>query len=93
MDLASILKAHWPRFAITSIEEANGRFRLAYDPAIAQAFASLDTGKDIELWPLWEAVKKIPTLLIRGEYSDLLPENVATQMQQTQKNIQKRKMP
>jgi pimeloyl-ACP methyl ester carboxylesterase len=52
-----------------------GRFQLRYDPGIAAPFAadaaSQGEGKDIELWPLYDAIR-CPTLVIRGERSDLL---------------------
>jgi len=79
----SVPNVEWPRFAENSIEQTADGFRLAYDPAIAQAFALPEPIADIELWPLWEAVKKIPTLLVRGEHSDLLSEETAVQMQAT----------
>ena len=82
----AIPDADWPRFAENSIEQVPEGFRLAYDPAIAQAFALMPP-KDIELWPLWKAVKKIPTLLIRGATSDLLLEGTAVQMQATHPNL------
>jgi pimeloyl-ACP methyl ester carboxylesterase len=37
--------------------------------------------KDIDLWALWEAVTAIPTLLIRGEYSDIITAATAQAMQ------------
>ena len=82
----AIPDADWPRFAENSIEQIAEGFRLAYDPAIAQAFA-LMPAKDIALWPLWKAVKRIPTLLIRGAASDLLLEGTAVQMQATHPNL------
>lgn len=78
--------ADWPRFAHNSISHSPEGFRLAYDPAIGQAFALMPP-KDIELWPLWKAVKRIPTLLIRGEKSDLLLEGTAIQMQASHPNL------
>ncbi|MDX2074554.1 MAG: alpha/beta hydrolase [Alphaproteobacteria bacterium] len=79
----SIPDADWPRFAHNSITETAGGFKLAYDPAIAQGFAAIEPMADIQLWALWKAMKRIPTLLIRGERSDLLLEGTAVQMQAT----------
>lgn len=79
----AIPEVNWKRFAENSIEQAEGGYRLAYDPAIALSFKSFEPGKDIEFWPLWEAMKPIPTLLIRGEHSDLLLEETAKTMQAT----------
>ncbi len=61
-----------------------GRFQLRYDPNIAAAFkaaaASQGEGKDIELWPLFDAIQ-CPTLVIRGEHSDLLSRAAVAEMQ------------
>lgn len=74
--------ADWPRFAQHSIMQTDRGFRLAYDPAIISALANIDI-KDVDLWPLWEALKPIPLLLVRGEQSDLLTEETAQKMQAT----------
>ncbi len=55
-----------------------GGFRLAYDPAIAEAFSGAEM-TDIDLRPVWSAVR-CPVLLVRGEHSDLLPAAVAQEM-------------
>ncbi len=55
--------------------DADGRWRLGHDPGIAAAFAKVQG--DVELWPVWHAVR-CPVLLMRGVNSDvLLPEAVA----------------
>ncbi len=80
----------WQNFAKNSIESSAGGFRLAYDPAIAYGLtvpASESAPLDLQLWPLWEAVKLIPTLLIRGEQSDLLSEETAQLMQATHNQL------
>ena len=64
--------AQWRRLAETSVVRDGGGFRLHYDPAIAAPLKAQQTGSaDIDLWPLYEAVK-CPTLVVRGEFSDLL---------------------
>ena len=52
---------------------------LAHDPAIAENFKSLD--KDVDFWPVYEAIK-CPTLLLQGEDSDVLSFDVAEAMTQ-----------
>lgn len=56
----------------------NGRFQLRYDPGIAVPYAeAARDGQDIDLWPVYDAIR-CPTLVIRGAESDLLsPETVA----------------
>lgn len=50
-----------------------------YDPAIAQAFGK-DDAADLDLWPLFETLKSVPGLLIRGALSDLLSAETAEEM-------------
>ena len=57
--------------------DAAGRLRLAYDPAIARAFAGEPA--DIDLWSLWDRVT-CPVLVLRGGQSDLLLAETATAM-------------
>ena len=58
------------------------RERPGFDPAIAQRFADdLANGQEarLDLWPFWRALV-CPTLLVRGEESDVLPEPLAAAM-------------
>lgn len=56
-----------------------GRLRMHYDPALAAPFATGVTGKDMELWNLYDGIH-CPTLLTRGAQSDLLTAETAAQM-------------
>ena len=60
---------------------ADGTWRMHYDPRIAEPFRQLITDKDVETWPVYDAVR-CPTLLIRGAQSDLLSRDTAEQMTQ-----------
>lgn len=80
-------EADWQHLFAHSIEgTGNGHVRLAYDPEIAKGF-SPDI-QDVNLWNFWEAVKTIPTLLIRGKESDLLTHETALEMQKSHSNFQ-----
>jgi pimeloyl-ACP methyl ester carboxylesterase len=73
--------AQWHHLAATTARQLpDGRYALAYDPGIGEAFRAV-TGQDIELWPLWDAIK-VPTLLLRGADSDLLRRDTALAMTQ-----------
>ncbi|MDP2547233.1 alpha/beta fold hydrolase [Oceanobacter sp. 4_MG-2023] len=70
--------AQWQHLARYSVELSNGRYRLRYDPAIAQAFVGV-TPEDVDLSAIWQLVQ-IETLLIRGGDSDLLLRETAQTM-------------
>jgi pimeloyl-ACP methyl ester carboxylesterase len=59
--------------------QADGSYRMHYDPAIAVPFSAAATDKDIELWPYYDAIK-CPTLVIRGAMSDLLKRETLEEM-------------
>jgi pimeloyl-ACP methyl ester carboxylesterase len=50
-----------------------------YDPAIAVPFNAELSPKDVELWSFYDAIR-CPTLVLRGEQSDLLRRDTAEQM-------------
>jgi pimeloyl-ACP methyl ester carboxylesterase len=71
--------AQWRHIAAYGARPAEqGGLRLHYDPAIALPFRQQEL-QDVNLWPVWEQVA-CPTLIIRGESSDLLPAETAAEM-------------
>ena len=60
-------------------KNADGSWRLHYDPKIAEVFRDDIPDKDIEMWPLWDSVG-CPTLVLRGAQSDLLARETAQAM-------------
>jgi pimeloyl-ACP methyl ester carboxylesterase len=72
--------AQW-RFLTESWLRRNddGSWRAHYDPRMAQAFRATLPEKDLELWPLYDAMR-CPTLVLRGEHSDLLSRQTTAQM-------------
>ena len=62
-------------------KNADGSYRFHYDPKIAERFRNDMPEGDLELWPVWDAVR-CPTLVIRGAQSDLLSKATAQQMTQ-----------
>lgn len=75
-------EAHWRHLLAHSIRDTeDGAAHFIYDPAIATGIPMESFVQDINLWGLWEPVKAIPTLLIRGETSDILTRETALAMQ------------
>ncbi|MEE2526789.1 alpha/beta hydrolase [Hyphobacterium sp. HN65] len=58
----------------------DGRVALAYDPAIAKSVAE-GGDADVDLWPLFDGLKDIPTLIVRGAITDLLMMSTVEKMQ------------
>ncbi len=63
-------------------KNGNGGWRAHYDPRIGDTYRANMPEKDLEMWPLWNAIR-CPTLLLRGALSDLLTRETAAQMAQT----------
>lgn len=75
----ALTDAQWRHMAAYGSRPAEqGGLRLHYDPAIALPFKQQEA-QDVNLWPVWEQVA-CPALIIRGQSSDLLPAEVATEM-------------
>ncbi len=70
--------AFWRRMTDTSARRTDdGRITVHYDARIVSQFTVHRA--DLDRWPEWDAVS-IPTLLLRGESSDVLPRSVADEM-------------
>ena len=74
--------AQWRTLTETWLRKnPDGSFSAHYDPRIGESFRARMPEKDAEFWPMYEAVR-CPTLVLRGERSDLLSRDTATQMAQ-----------
>lgn len=77
--------AQWQHLTTHVVRRAeDGKFEFLYDPKIAVSYVQAliaSGGQDIDLWPLYEMVA-CPTLLLRGEQSDLLTRETAEAMTQ-----------
>jgi pimeloyl-ACP methyl ester carboxylesterase len=73
-------EANWRHlFASSLVEVDDGSVSLAYDPAIGRSLTAQPEVHAIDLWPVWEAVQ-CPTLILRGEESDILTREIAETM-------------
>jgi pimeloyl-ACP methyl ester carboxylesterase len=77
--------AQWQHLTTHVIRRAeDGKFEFLYDPTIAVTYVQAliaSGGQDIDFWPLYDMIT-CPTLLLRGEMSDLLTRETAMAMTQ-----------
>jgi pimeloyl-ACP methyl ester carboxylesterase len=80
----------WDRFARRLFREVDGVPRLDYDPGIAlQLRRDLYKAPDAEAWDLFRILATgRPTLLIRGDLSDLLSPEIAARMREVAPEMQ-----
>jgi len=72
--------AQWRTLAESWVRKNDdGTWRPHYDLRIAEAFNATMPDKDLELWHVYDAVR-CPTLLIRGERSDVVSRATAAEM-------------
>jgi pimeloyl-ACP methyl ester carboxylesterase len=63
----------WTAYARATWKEAGGRLVLDYDPALMRTLEGVDLEAPIPpLWGLFEGLKRVPVLALRGANSDLL---------------------
>ncbi|MTJ82410.1 MAG: alpha/beta hydrolase [Telmatospirillum sp.] len=59
--------------------DGEGHLRLHYDPGILSAYYESEPVGDISFWRIWDSIT-CPTLILRGEQSDVLLAETARQM-------------
>ena len=71
----------WELHALATFQKEDGSFGLKYSPALVKALESLDLDAPLPtLWPLYDALKKLPLLVIRGANSDILSPDTFAEM-------------
>ena len=71
--------AQWRKLTIDSArEKPGGGYGFNYDPRLGDPYKAGPVG-DVDLWAFWDSVR-CPTLLLRGEQSDIVPRDVAEAM-------------
>jgi pimeloyl-ACP methyl ester carboxylesterase len=77
--VGALTDAQWRHLTIHSARQSDdGDYIFAYDPGIAEPFQT--NLEDVNLWPVWNAVR-CPVLLLRGAESDVLTRADAEAMQ------------
>ena len=78
-DFPAMSEAGAESFARQLFNERNGRPTSGYDNKLSKCLSVLD-GPMPALWPQFEALKRIPILVVRGENSDLLTAATVEEM-------------
>lgn len=87
--------ADWAAFARRTFAGTDGAPRLDYDPAIMQPLSENKyKAMTFVAWYLFKRLaRKAPTLLVRGELSDLLSKDIADKMQRRAPTLQRVEIP
>jgi pimeloyl-ACP methyl ester carboxylesterase len=80
----------WLAMAHRAYVEVDGVPRLDMDPRIGDAVRAAPAGAAPDLWPLYAALKSVPTLAIRGELSDVLSVATFDRMQREKPDLRRR---
>jgi pimeloyl-ACP methyl ester carboxylesterase len=70
----------------SSAQGEDGKWRYTSDPKIGEAFVAALAHPPADLWPLWSAIR-VPTLVLRGEHSDLLSPTTFARMKNGRTNV------
>ncbi len=82
-------EAEWQWYAgITYRQTKSGDFDLNYDRGIGEAVRSGAAGVAREPWSVFDGLENIPTLLVRGELSDIMTAAIAAKMQSRKPDLQ-----
>jgi len=85
--------ADWIAFAQRSYSEVDGVPVLDVDRGVGEAVRAAPAGAAPDLWPLYAALKPVPTLAIRGEISDVLSVATFDRMQREKPDLQRLTVP
>ena len=85
--------ADWIAFARRSYSEVDGVPVLDVDRGVGEAVRAAPAGAAPDLWPLYAALKPVPTLAIRGELSDVLSVATFDRMQLEKPDLRRLTVP
>ncbi len=79
----------WEAYARLTLKEENGLLVLRYDPQLMNTLQGQDFPNPLpDMWAQFEAMQHAPTLVIRGETSDLLSPQTVHEMGERHPNCQ-----
>ncbi len=79
----------WHSYTETTYRQADdGGFDLNFDRNIGHAAREGVSGLTVDPWDLFESLQDVPTLVIHGELSDILTEDIILKMQHRKPDLQ-----
>ena len=85
-DFPDLRGPDWLAWAKRTFREENGKPVLDYDPKLRDAVLE-NSGPVPEMWPQFRAMADIPTLVLRGENSDLLSAKTVEEMRRAKPDM------
>ena len=85
----SLTADDWTAFAHRTFEERDGKLVAYYDVALAHTLADFNIDQPLPpLWEQFEALARVPVMVLRGEHSDLLSRATVAAMRQLKADLQ-----
>jgi pimeloyl-ACP methyl ester carboxylesterase len=82
------VEADWERFAKRVYKPSkDGSLCLAYDPNISLPIQANKATAAPDLWPVFEQIKGMPLMVVRGQLSDILAASTVEKMQAIQPSL------
>jgi pimeloyl-ACP methyl ester carboxylesterase len=88
----AVAESEWEELARQFFDEKDGRPAPSYDPNLARTFSVLDAPVPA-LWPQFEALKRVPVLVLRGEHSDILSPGTVEEMRRRHPDVESHVVP
>jgi pimeloyl-ACP methyl ester carboxylesterase len=85
-------EAEWEELARQFFDDKDGRPAPGYDANLARTFSVFD-GPVPALWPQFEALKRVPILVLRGEHSDILSTGSIEEMRRRHPALESHTVP
>lgn len=79
--LPGLSEGQWADYARRSYSDVDGAPRLDMDPMIGEAVRAAPAATAPDLWPVFNALAAVPTLVLRGATSDILAPATLDRMQ------------
>jgi pimeloyl-ACP methyl ester carboxylesterase len=91
--LPGLTDEQWQDYTRRSYTDVDGVPRLDMDPNIGEAVRSAPAAAAPDLWPVFAALRPVPTLVLRGESSDILSRTTLERMQREHPDLVRVEVP